>query len=161
MEPDQDFGAAEAPQGFVLNQGGTDWAPSDPPGPEFPAISAEPVEGLLYLGYLTEDVRIFGHHFLVKTLTRGERLAAALVAKEWEETLGAADAYQTAVVAASLAMVDGESVSGLGPGDPVERVRRQFTTVRQWYEPVVEALYEASAILAQRQTAAFLELQGK
>jgi len=115
-EQDQDYAAAsEAPHGFEF--GGSVASPVLNPveADEFPPAAKDAIDGLLWLGYLSEDFELFGHRFTIKTLTRGDRLAASLLTKEWEETLGLADAYQTATVAASLMAVDGQPIAELSP----------------------------------------------
>jgi len=163
-EADQDYAAAEeAPRGF---QFGVD--PAGGPvlnaveAETFPDQSMEAVHGLLWLGYLSEEVHLFGHSFTIKTLTRGDRLVVSLITKDWEETLGMADAYQTAVVAASLLSYDGYPIADLNKNaNRQQQIRSQFDVVREWYEPVVEALFEKVSLLSNRQTAAFLALQSK
>src|SRR6478609_10951624 len=140
FEPDQDLGAAEAPHGFIVNEERDSFEPVE--APAFPPVSADPVEGLLYLGYLTDSFVLFGHRFTLKTLTRGERLAVSQVSQEWDETLGAAVAYQAAFVAASVMEVDGLPMTQLGrESDPLARVRAAFERVKGWYDPVVEELF--------------------
>src|SRR5882672_2867157 len=80
FEPDVDFAALEgvAEQVGAYNQQGNE---------QFSEQISQDVEGLLYLGYLTTDVQVYGHHFTLKTLTRGERLAVAQVTKEYQDTL--------------------------------------------------------------------------
>jgi hypothetical protein len=163
-EPDQDYAAAEAPHGFAFGRG-EDGAPALSPvqqSDEFPAASQEAVDGLLWLGYLTDEFPLFGHRYAIRTLTRGDRLAIALVTNEWAGTLGEADAYQTATVAAALLAVDDEPIADLDmAADPAERVRRSFARVKKWYDPVVEELFQRVAVLNQKQLAAFARLQSK
>lgn len=124
-------------------------------------ISAD-VEGLLWLGKLTDDCEIFGHTFVLRTLTRGERLAVSLFVREYEDTLGLADAMQTAYLALAVEEVDGRPLTvALGPETPEERLRRQFVQVSKWYDPVLEALWVKYRNLNARATAAFTELEGK
>lgn len=124
-------------------------------------ISAD-VEGLLWLGKLTEDCSIFGHTFVLRTLTRGERLAVSLFVKEYEDTLGLADAMQTAYLSLAIEEVDGRPLTvPLGPEEPEERLRRQFAVVRKWYDPLLETLWVHYRNLNARATEAFRELEGK
>lgn len=160
---DQDYRAAEAPHGFEF--GGTPDAPvlnAVETADTFPSDSMEAINGLIWLGYLSDSFALFGHHFVVRTLTRGDRLAVTLLTKEWEDTLGMADAYQTAVVAAALVEVDGHPLTEIVPRpDRTEQIRANFGLVRTWYEPVVEAVFERVARLNVRQEAAFTALQAK
>lgn len=122
------------------------------------------IEGLLYLGKLTSNVTIYGHAFVLKTLTRGERLAVTLVTKEYEDTLGEADALQTALVAASIITVDGRPLylplSPEDDGKALDRVRIHFEHICKWYDPLLEALYAEIGLLLLRQANAFAKFQG-
>jgi hypothetical protein len=159
---DQNFAAAEAPPGFEFGErdGETVLEPIEASG--FPDSAMEPVAGLLWLGYLTDSATLFGHSFVIKTLTRGEKLTVAILTKEWEETLGLADAYQAATVAASLLSVDSQPLVDLDPSaDRAAAVGRTFDRVKGWYGPVLDALFERVNDLEQRQIAAFIALQSK
>lgn len=161
-EADQDFG----PVGYRVERS-EDGQPmlNAEQADEFDAKIYDDVEGLLYLGYLTSEVEIFGHTFVIKTLRRGERLACALLVKDWEETLGMGDALETAYVAACVVSLDGRPLSAaLGPEeerDPLQRIRANFERVVKWYDPVVESVYFEFGNLLLRQGAAFAELEGK
>lgn len=124
---------------------------------KFPEESKQDLNGLLYLGYLTDRFEKFGHTFTIKTLTRGERMAVSILVKEWEGSLGMADAYEAAMVAASLVEVDGRSLyTDLEPdADPLIRIRQNFNIVRRWYDPVLVAIYERITVLAARQERVF------
>src|SRR5574340_294822 len=140
-EPDQDYTAAEAPLGFAFNEAGD--ALEAVEADKFPERSMEPVEGLLWLGYLSEDLELYGHRFTIRTLTRGDKLIVTLMVKEWEETLGAADAYETATVAASLVAIDGDPRTIITrSGDRTASIRRNFEEVKGWYEPMINTLFE-------------------
>ena len=163
FEADQDFG----PAGFTVERD------SETDQPMLNATSVEEfdpkiyddVEGLLFLGYLTANVNVFGHNFVIKTLRRGERLACALLVKEYEESLGMGDALETAYVAASILSLDGRPLSAaLGPEeerDPMQRIRANFERVVKWYDPVIESVYIEYGNLLMRQAAAFGELELK
>lgn len=130
----------------------------------FDPRSQNDIEGLLFLGKLTRKCDIYGHPIILKTLTRGERLATTLVVKEYEESLGAADALQTAFLAAAIVTVDGRALSiPLSPHDdenPILRIRTQFDIIAKWYDPILEALFVEFGNLVLRQASAFAALQG-
>jgi len=131
---------------------------------EFDPRHSNDVEGLLFLGKLTHNAEIFGHSFILKTLTRGERLATSLIVKEYEGTLGEADALQTATVAASILTVDGRPPSfALTPEEnsPLARIRANFAVVTTYYDPIIETLWAEYGNLLIRQVAAFQAMQGK
>ena len=131
---------------------------------EFDPRIGSDIEGLLFLGYLTQSASIFGHHFVLKTLRRGERLAALQFVQPYEETLGIAQALETALLALSIISVDGRPLSiPLGPADdkPELTLERNWPTVAKWYDPVLDALYLEYQELQQRMNVAFLEMQSK
>ena len=161
-EQDQDYSAASAPHGFQFGGAPGGAVLNAVEADEFPAASDEAISGLLWLGYLSEDFELFGHRFVIRTLTRGDRLAASLLTKEWEETLGLADAYQTATVAASLMAVDGQPIAELSPSaNRQATIRATFTRVQEWYEPVIESLFERVTLLNGKQLSAFTALRSK
>lgn len=120
------------------------------------------VEGLLFLGRLTHDCEIYGHSFTLRTLTRGERLAVAQFVREYEDSLGLADALQTSYLALAVMLLDGRPLSiALEDERPDVRLRRNFEIVQKWYDPVIEAVYAEYSNLIVRQNIAFQELEGK
>lgn len=129
---------------------------------EFDSRISHELEGLLFLGRLTHDCEIFGHTFTLRTLTRGERLAVSLYVQEHENTLGLADALQTAYLALAIELVDGRPLSIALENETTDaRLRRNFAIVQQWYDPVLESLYVQYGILVGKAVEAFRELEGK
>lgn len=128
-----------------------------------PSISND-VEGLLMLGYLTKNVSLFGHTFVLKTLTRGERLAVLTFCKEFEETLGIGEALETATLALSIISADNRPLSvPLSTADlnPNDTLVRNWQIVSKWFDPILNGLYLEYRDLQNRMLAAFQELQGK
>lgn len=130
---------------------------------EFDPRIKNDVEGLLFLGRLTHDFDLYGHPMTIRTLTRGERLATTLFVRQYEDTLGLADALQTAYVALAVVTVDGRALSiPLVDNESVEaRLRRNFAIVQNWHDAVIEAVYTEYSQLLVRQKLAFEELEGK
>lgn len=130
---------------------------------EFDPRIASDVEGLLFLGRLTHDFDLYGHPITIRTLTRGERLAAALYVREYEDSLGLADALQTAYVSQCLVTVDNRPLTvALAQVDtPDERLARNWQIVTKWHDAVIEAIYTEYQRLLVRQNLAFRELEGK
>lgn len=132
---------------------------------EFDPRIRDDVEGLLFLGRLTHDFDLYGHSFTIRTLTRGERLAAAQFVREYEDTLGIADALQTAYLALAIMLVDGRPLSiqleDSRSQEIENRLRTNFAIVQRWYDPVIEAIYAEYSNLLVRQNIAFQELEGK
>lgn len=160
IEPDVDFSLAEAPHGFEFSPDGGRLNVME--ADSFPANIHEDVDGLLWLGYLTDDFTLWGHKFVIKTITRGERLIVAQLTKEFEDTLGMADAYEAAQVAAALIAIDDTPLADIVPGtDQGVRIRANFERIKGWYDPVLATLFERVVALNLRQQQAFLAFQSK
>ena len=163
FEPDVDF----APVGYQVDRDDESGQPflNAEKADEFDAKIHNDIEGLLYLGYLTSDIEVFGHRFTIKTLRRGERLACGLLVKEYEDTISMGDALESVYVAACIVALDGRPLSAaLSPDeerDPMQRIRANFERVVKWYDPVVEAIYYEFSNLLLRQAQAFGELELK
>ena len=123
---------------------------------------SQDVRGLLNLGKLTERVEIFGHYFVLKTLTVGEELAIAQLVNEYAGTIGQGKAFQTAVIAAALVSVDGrELVAALGPDVQASLSDKFDYITTNWYMSTVDAIWEAYQSLLLRQHDAYQEVMGK
>lgn len=163
FEPDQNFGAFEDGVALANDEGGhllVNLEEAD----EFDPRISDDVEGLLFLGYLTQSVTIYNHTFVLKTLRRGERLAVTQFARDYEDTLGIADALQTGYLALAIVTADGRPLSiaiSDEERDPLVRLEANYRVVSRWFDPVLEALYSEYTFLLQRQNAAFAELEGK
>jgi len=135
------------------------------PAEEFPEKVSDDVEGLLFLGHLTDQFNAYGHEFAIKTLKRGEKLVVAKLVAEYESTIGLGDAISAATVAACLTVVDGRPLALPLPGTATENfeqvIRQQFAIVLKWYDPVVDLIYDKYMALFRRQQDAFLEFSGK
>lgn len=130
-----------------------------PEGP-FPPESADDINGLLFLGHLEQQVSFAGHYFVIRTLKAGEEIEVALVTNEYKETAGFPKAWAIATVAAALESVDYAPLAQrLGP-DLALPIRQKFNTVREYYWPVIEHLYDEYVLLLERQIKAFKALQG-
>ena len=153
----------EAPQGLEFSEEAGDNLVQLNPNDEFDARYKLDVDGLIWLGYLTESFPLYGHTWVLKTLTRGERLAVTLAVKEYEDTLGTALALETATIAASLLMIDNVPIyPGLEPdAPPLPRILDAFKVVQTWHDPLIAKLYEKYSQLQLRQIRAFFELESK
>ena len=152
----------EAPQGLVFDPAEENLVNLEPVE-EFDARVKDDIDGLLWLGFLTDEFTLYGHRFVIRTLTRGERLAVTLAIKEYEDSLGAVMALETATVAASVLMRDGAPLYPQLSSDehPLIRIKSAFEEVSKWYDPLIEALYRKYSALMTRQVQAFFELEGK
>lgn len=119
------------------------------------------VDGLIWLGYLEEEVQFCGHSFILRTLKGEDELNAGIVSKEYVETLGQARAWAWAKIALALTSVDNDLnfCPPIGP-DKKEFARARFKYVTSnWYWPLGEYLFEQLVILEGRQINAIRALQ--
>lgn len=129
---------------------------------QFPPEVAIDVDGLVWLGHLSENIDFCGHTFEIRTLKGDEDLAAGLVAKEYIDSLGQARAWAWAKLALAIVSIDGRNdwSPQLGP-DKVAFARQRFKYLTEaWYWPVAQFLYESLILLEQRQIAALDAMQG-
>ena len=108
----------------------------------FPEKWKSPFEGLLYLGYLEDEVEIPFHKFVVRTLTSGEKIKISLITAELSDTLGYGRAYRAAVVAAGLISVDGQKLI-ISEKDVDTLTQRYNYVINSWHDPVIDILFEA------------------
>lgn len=104
----------------------------EPPLPEFDPRYREPFKGLLFLGRLEKSFTLWGHEFVVKTLTTEEMAEIALYVAKYEGTRAANAVYQSAVVAVAVVTVDGQRLpqplggNDLGIGPKVDYVTKNW-----------------------------------
>lgn len=135
--------------------------PEDPL-PEFDPKYREPFTGLLYLGRLQETFILWGHKFVVRTVTTEQLAEIALITKPYLGTAEEQAIYQSAVVAACVVTVDGEQIPGsIMVDDTGELTKVKYPYVaRNWMPPVREEVYNrifALEVLSRR----VLEAMGK
>lgn len=101
-------------------------------------------EGLLYLGYLTDEFVWMGHKFSIRTITTNEYLEVALLHRKFQSTIGDIRAYTAAIVAACLVTVDGQDLPL-----PLDRLVKDVSleyrfryVTDHWYPWVIDAVYE-------------------
>lgn len=127
----------------------------------FPDEINEDVDGLIWLGYLEDTVDYCGHEFVLRTIRSEEQLLAALVTKEYTETLGQAKAWVAAHVGLSLVAIDGDEdfcpQAGFNKKDYAKARFRYVTS--KWYEPTINRLYEAYSDLLARQAEVLEEME--
>ncbi len=123
---------------------------------DFPDAIREDVEGLLWLGYLQDTFSFCGHDFVIRTLRGDEELLAALISKEFIESVGQARAWAWAQIALALVSVDGDAdfCPPAGPNKrEYARARFQYCTSK-WFWPVAAHIYSQYTQLLERQTEA-------
>lgn len=122
----------------------------------FPDDVREDVDGLIWLGYLEDGFDFCGHHFVIRTLRGDEELLAALVAKDYTDTLGQSRAWAWAQIALALVAVDHQDdfCPPAGP-DKKSYARARFNYVTtNWYWPTAQYIFGRYAELLERQAAA-------
>ncbi len=128
----------------------------------FPPRSKDDIEGLLYLGKLTQIVNVYGHDFTLNTLTTGEELAVSLLVKKWEGTVGISKAFMTATIAASVSSVNGRPFyTPITVTRNSQHISDKFNKILEWHFPVVQGLFDEYTKMVERQTNAFRALEGK
>lgn len=129
-----------------------------------PDVQAD-IQSLLINKYISSSFSFAGHDFTMRTLLFGEELAAALVTKRYEGTLGEGKSLMGATVAIAIASVDGAPLTrALGPGheETIQSAARNFHYVtRKWAWPIVEVLYTHYSDLKIREHNALVALEGK
>lgn len=115
----------------------------EPALPEFDPKHREAFEGLLYLGRLQDTFSLWGHTFVVRTLTTEQLAEIGLLVKPYQGSAVENAVYQSAVVAASVVTVDGKALPSaitIDDSDTLGAVRFPYV-MRNWMPPVREAVY--------------------
>lgn len=123
---------------------------------KFPPEIVQAIDGLLWLGYLEQEVTYGGHTFVLRTMKGAEELEAALIAKDYLDSLGASKANAWAQVAGALISVDGREdfCIPLGP-DKKQYTRDKFNYITQnWYWPIGLKLFDEYTKLIEKQAQA-------
>lgn len=119
------------------------------PLPEFDPRYREDFEGLLYLGRLEETFSLWGHTFVIRTLTTEQLAEIGQIVRPHEGSNAKNAVYQSAVVAASVVTVDGKPLPQsitIDNSDELTTVRYPYV-LKKWMPPVREALYNRSMLL--------------
>ena len=130
----------------------------------FPEDIRKAVEGLTYLGQLTDTVSFCGHEFGLRTLRPQHHFAIGQVLQPYRDTIVEVNVFQTATVAMALTSVDGDEdwCPAIGP-DLESHVRARLAKISHpetgWYAPTIEYLWEQYQILEATSTRAIYELQ--
>ena len=134
--------------------------PAETPEDTFNDAMSEDVSGLIHIGYLTGRFEVLGHSFVLRTLKMGEELAVGQIVDEYAGTVVQAQAFATALVAASIVTVDGRHLmQALGP-DEGNAIRDRFEYItKNWHWGTVDAIYTAYQTLVERQIKAYQKVQ--
>lgn len=138
------------------NQGGEAQSLSD-----FPPEVQQDVNGLMFLGHLEETYHFCGHSFTLRTIKGGEELAASLVCKEFNDTLGQARAWTWAVLAQSVTTIDGDEdwCPDISNNDLVNARARFSYLSNNWYWPSAAFLFSKYGELVDRQATAIRAME--
>lgn len=137
--------------------------PEDEPLPEFDQRHRESLTGLMFLGRLEDEFEWLGHKFVVRTLTTDEHLQAGLIMKPYLGTRAEWRAWQAVQVAAGCVSVDAQPiyVPVTTTQSRGEELRERFNfVIKNWYAPVIDAVYRRIAGL-EITSRAVVEQMGK
>jgi hypothetical protein len=119
-----------------------------------------PVEGLIYLGQLSEIIDFCGHTFGLRTLLPQDKFAISAVLQPYRNTIMEVDAFQAAHVAVALTEIDGnpDFCSPIGPGIESATKGRLNWVSQNLYPPTIEFLWNHYAFLTAKALQAMQEL---
>lgn len=119
---------------------------AEEPSYEFPAEHRQALDGLLFIGKLTDTFTWAGHSFSIRTLDGDAEIEIGLLHKPFLDTIANMKAYKMLLVAACIEKVDGQPVAlPLGPED--SGLEARFNVVRRWYQPTIDVVYERALAL--------------
>lgn len=118
------------------------------------------VEGLTYLGQLSETLEFCGHTFGIRTLLPQDKFAISVVMQPYRNTIMEVDVYQAAHVGASLTAIDGDEdfCPPIGPGLESAIRGRLTWLAKNLYPPTVEYLWVNLQLLEVKASQAVAEL---
>ena len=111
------------------------------PLPEFDPRCREAFEGLAFMGALTKTFDWMGHKFTVRTLKMDELLQVAQVHSKYAQTIGDVKAYQAAIVAATIQLVDAKPLPVPSFTDETSLDARFNFVTTKWYPWTFDAVY--------------------
>lgn len=127
---------------------------------EFDPAYRQPFEGLLFIGKVTKQFKWLGHTFTLRTPTIEQMLEAGQLHKPYVGTVGDIKAWQSLMLAASIASVDGQPLP-VPFTDETTELQQKFDYInRHWYPWTTDALYEQYIIL-DGEVAGVIEAMGK
>lgn len=130
-------------------------------GYRLPKGQEDDFQSLLLVGELVREFDAFGHHFYIRTLKSGDYLRIGQLVAQYEGQLGQGKAFNIAIVAASLQLIDGESYTTeiLKTSDIITS---RFNWIRDnLYYVVVERLFQEYVTLEEKQREVLKSLEGK
>jgi hypothetical protein len=129
----------------------------------FPSNIQKAVEGLMYIGQLTETVSFCGHRFGLRTLRPQHKYAIAQVLQPYRNTIMEVDIFQNATVATALTHVDGKHDFCPPIGPEIEsfvagRLNYVSNNETGWFPQTLEFLWARYVLLEATATEAIAEL---
>lgn len=112
----------------------------------FPPEYVEPLRGLMFLGFIENEVEYGGHRFLIGTLREGEILRIGQLLKNFAGTVTEIEARRMYTVAASVRSVDGIPLCPPYK-DGTDAIYEKSLEVRKWYPAVIRFLYNEYAAM--------------
>jgi hypothetical protein len=136
-------------------------AQEQPKGPfDFPLEVQEDIDGLRYLGYLTQNVEFCGHAVTLKTLNADEEIAAAIACKHAKDSRKEVEAFMKAMVGMALTSVDGEEDFCPPTGPNLEEfAKARYRYCGKWFQPTIDYYYVQYTKLVERQVDAVRAFQ--
>lgn len=134
-----DTSGADGEAGAVRAQ---DQGSDKEPPLEFDERYQLPFTGLIYLGALKKTFTLWGHQFVLHTLTTEEIAEAALLIKRYDGTMAWNAVYQAATLAAALVTIDDRPLPlPIVQGDSGLEARFNYV-LRNLYPPVRNMLWQ-------------------
>jgi hypothetical protein len=118
------------------------------------------VEGLTYIGKLTDEFNFCGHKFAIQTLLPQHKFAISQVLQPYRDTIHEVDAYQALHVGLAVTAVDGDTefAPAIGPGI-VELTKARLAYVSShWYPRTIEYIWSRYVLLEATAGKAIAEL---
>lgn len=119
------------------------------------------VDGLIYLGEVSQDFEFCGHTFGMRTLRPNEEIAASAVVHQFKGTLKEPEAWMAAQVGLALTHIDNDEAfcPQAGP-DMTSFAKARFNYVTSnWYWPTIDFLFQGYGKLLDRQVKAIRAVQ--
>jgi hypothetical protein len=118
------------------------------------------VEGLTYLGQLSDTIKFCGHTFEIRTLLPQHKFAISLALQPYRNTIHEVDVYEALHVGMSVTAVDGDSnyCPPIGPDlEGLCKARLSYVG-ENWYPPTVSFLWNRYVLLETTAAKAIQEL---
>lgn len=108
--------------------------------------------GLAYLGRLTDEFTVWGHHFRIATPSQLERMEIGLIHAPFANTITTEVVFETALVAAYLQQIDGTDLpKPISPTPKDSALTDRFRWVAEnIHRSVINAIYNRCLVLDEK-----------